>query len=244
MTRRLGLILTLVAATAVGCNESQSMDRIVGVGSGVLDGKGGGGPAVVSLTVTVSNVDSLGNPYGITNDGQGAYVDGTQNVQAVLDQYGTFAFNTFTGNHGSATRWLNYDFTHPVDPSNTFQPVQDHTQNYHFSTGGTTFSPSVPLQYLGINGNPSSQCMYMGNGFVAAARTSYRVSYHKGNEDTQNSPTAFSVFTRVSVSPAVWTVTPVGSCSPNSNVAALRSGDGTILYGYYTIPFFFTLTAK
>ena len=72
----------------------------------------------------------------------------------------------------------------------------------------------------------------------------YRVSYHKGFEEISGSPTAFAVFTRTSVSPAVWTVRPAGSCSPNANVAALRSADGSILYGYYTIPFLFTLTAK
>ena len=202
------------------------------------------GLTVVSLSVVVSNTDSLGNPMGITNDGQGAYVDGAQNVQAQLDGAGTFAFNTLSANHGSATRWLNYDFSHPVDPNNTFQPIQDHTQNYHFSTGGTAFSPTVPLQNLGVNGNPSSQCMYMGNGFAAPNGTTYRVSYHKGLEDTQTSPTAFAVFTRVSVSPAVWTAQPVGSCSPNSNVASLRNNATNQLYGYYTIPFYFTLTAK
>lgn len=242
MTRRMGLVLGLLAAGMVGCNESQSANRIVGVGTDLLDSKGAVTP--VSLTVTVSNLDSVGNPYGITNDGQGAYVDGVQNVGADLDQYGTFAFNTFTANRGSATRWVNYDFSHPVDPGNTFRPAQDHTQIYHFSTGGTTFSPWIPIQNLGINGNPSTECGYMGNSFSASRSTAYRVSYHKGNEATQSSPTAFAVFTRISVSPAVWTVTPVGSCSPNSNVAALRSDDGTVLYGYYTIPFFFTLTAK
>jgi hypothetical protein len=204
----------------------------------------GSGPPIVSLIVTVSNVDGLGNAYGIQNDGQGTYVDGSQNVQAILDGSGTFAFNTFNANHGSATRWITYDFTHPVDPTNTFNPPQDHLLNDHFSTGGTTFSPYVAIQYLGVNGNPSTECGYMGNGFFTNSSTTYRVSFHKGYEDTQNSPTAFAVFTRTSVSPAVWTVQPVGSCSPNSNVASLRSGDGTVLYGYYTIPFFFTLTAK
>lgn len=242
MTRRMGLVLGLLAAGMVGCNESQSANRIVGVGTDLLDGKGAVTP--VSLTVTVFNVDTLGNPYGITNDGLGAYVDGNQNVAAALDQYGNFAFNTFAASRGSATRWLNYDFTRPVDPSNTFRPSQDHTQNYHFSSGGTTFSPWIPIQNLGLNGNPAAECGYMGNSFAANKSTVYRVSYHKGNEDTQNSPTAFAVFARVSVSPAVWTVTPVGSCSPTANVAALRSDDGTVLYGYYTIPFFFTLTAK
>jgi len=194
--------------------------------------------------VMVSNSDAFGNAAGITNDGLGSYVDGSQNVQAQLDAAGTFAFNTFSGRRGTATRWVNYDFSRPVDPSNTFLPAQDHTQNYHFSSGGSQYSPWVPVQYLGTPGYPSSECGYMGNSFAASGTTSYRVSFHKGYEDTQTTPSAFAVFTRVSVSPAVWTVQPAGSCSPNSNVAALRSGDGSILYGYYSIPFLFTLTAK
>ena len=243
MNRSAAITLALVVTAATACSDAPRSAGLVAPDIAPQGAKSGS-LTPVSLVVTVSNADSLGNALGITNDGQGGYVDGSRNVQAVIDQYGTFAFNTFTANHGSATRWLNYDFTHPVDPSNTFNPPQDHTQNYHFSTGGTVFSPTVPLQDLGVNGNPSSQCMYMGNSFASNSSTTYRVSYHKGNENTQTSPTAFAVFTRVSVSPAVWTVQPVGSCSPNSNVASLRSGDGTILYGYYTIPFFFTLTAK
>jgi len=42
----------------------------------------------------------------------------------------------------------------------------------------------------------------------------------------------------------VWTVQPAGSCSPASNIAALRSDDGSVLHGYYTMSFLFTLTAK
>jgi hypothetical protein len=78
----------------------------------------------------------------------------------------------------------------------------------------------------------------------AILTTTYRVSFHKGFEDTAASPTAFAVFTRVSGTPAVWTVQPAGSCSPASSVAALRSADGSILYGYYSIPFLLTLTAR
>jgi hypothetical protein len=199
---------------------------------------------VTSLSVTVSDVDGSGNPSGITGDGRGSYDDGSQNVQAQLDSSGTLAFNTFVGKRGPATRWVNYDFSRPVDPSNTFRPAQDHTQNYHFSTGGSAYSPWVPVQFLGTTGYPASECGYMGNSFASSGSTTYRVSFHKGEEDTAVSPTAFAVFTRVSVSPAVWTVQPVGSCSANSSVAALRSSDGTILYGYYSIPFLLTLTAK
>jgi hypothetical protein len=59
-----------------------------------------------------------------------------------------------------------------------------------------------------------------------------------------NGPTSFAVVTRTSVSPAVWTITPAGSCSAVSNVASLRSGDSSVLYGYYNVSFFFTLRAK
>ena len=164
-------------------------------------------------------------------------------MQAVLDQTGTFAFNTKSATHKAAIRSVTYNFNSPVDPLNTYRPTPSNSQNFHFSTGTSALSPFIPIQNLGVNGNPSSQCGYMGNS-IANSTTGWRVSFHKGNEDVSNSPAAFALFTRTSVSPAVWTVTPVGSCSPISNVAALRSDDGTVLYGYYNVPFFFTLQAK
>ena len=201
----------------------------------------------ISLVVTVDDADASGNAYGIQSDGQGTYTDGVQNVQAVIDQYGSFAFNTFnttpSRKNPAATRWVHYDFNHPVDPSNTYRPTPSDANNYHFSTGPSTFSPWVALQNLGVGGNPSSQCGYMGNG-ISNSTTAWRVSYHKGQENIADSPTAFAVFTRVSVSPAVWTVEAVGSCTGNSNVASLRNASTDELYGYYYIPFHFTLTAK
>lgn len=198
----------------------------------------------VSLIVTIANQDATGTPYNIQDDGAGAYTDGSQDVQAVLDNNGTFAFNTETNvKRRDAIRWVTYNFNAPVDPSNSYRPSPSNLQNYHFSTGASSFSPMIPIQYLGINGNSNAECIYMGNS-VANASTSWRVSFHKGYEDVADSPTAFAVVTRVSVSPAIWTITPSGACSPNSNVAALRSGDGLELYGYYYLPFSFTLRAK
>jgi hypothetical protein len=241
---RLGIFLTIAAAAAACGEGTQPAGTSAVAPSGVSQEAKPGSPPVIPLSITVSNIDAFGNPSGITNDGQGAYVDGVQNVAASLDVAGTLAFNTFTAHHGSATRWVNYDFSRPVDPLNLFRPTQDHTQNYHFSTGTSQYSPFVPVQYLGTPGYPTSECGYMGNGFQANSSTAYRVSFHKGFEDTAGSPTSFAVFTRVSVTPAVWTVQPAGSCAPTSNVAALRSEDGTVLHGYYTMPFLFTLTKK
>jgi hypothetical protein len=74
-------------------------------------------------------------------------------------------------------------------------------QNYHFSSGGSQFSPFVAVQYLGTPGYPTSECAYLGNGFQAGSTTNYR-QFSKGYEDTASSPTACAVFTRVSVTPA------------------------------------------
>ncbi len=194
---------------------------------------------VISLKVTVSN--ATGN--NITNDGNGDYINGTQNVQAILDQSGSFVFNTFssTNPRAVATRWVVYNFNNPVDPANTYRPSPSNTKNYHFSTGPSSFgtNPFIPLQNLGVNGNPATECIYMGNGIYNSS-TAWKVSFHKGLEDTQTSPTAFAVVTRVS--PTQWTITPMGTCSPISNVAALRNNADNTLYGYYNLPFSFTLT--
>lgn len=193
----------------------------------------------VSLKVTVN--DATG--YNITSDGGGEYINGTQNVQAVIDQYGTFVFNTnsATNPNTKAIRWVIYNFNNPVDPANTYRPSPSITNNYHFSTGGSSFgtNPFIPLQNLGVNGNPTSECIYMGNG-IYNSTTAWKVSFHKGLEDVANSPTAFAVVTRVNLTQ--WTITPRGACSPIANVAALRNNADNFLYGYYNIPFSFTLT--
>jgi hypothetical protein len=234
---RLAIFVVLSSA----CSDQTTVPRMAAPNS-VLEGRGVA--TAVSLVVTVANTDSLGNPYGFQSDGQGTYSDGLQGVQAALDQYGTFAFNTqpLTGTK-NRIRWVKYNFDDPVDPSNTYRPNPSTTENYHFSTGPSDFQPFIPIQNLGVNGNPVSECIYMGNS-VANSTTQWRVSFHKGLEHVANSQSAYAVVTRQSVSPGVWTITPTGACSPVSNTAAVRSGDATIFYGFYRIPFYFTLRAK
>jgi len=206
--------------------------------------KTGGNPnalPTISLRVTIN--DAEGNK--ITSDGKGDYINGTDYVQAILDQAGTFAFNTFAPpskiKNAVVKRWVTYNFNNPVDPANTYRPSPDNNHNYHFSSGGSPYgtNPVIPLQNLGISGNSATECIYMGNG-VSNSTTTWRVSFHKALEDAQTSPTAFAVVTRVGST--VWTITPMGSCSPNSNVASLRNNADDTLYGYYYLPFSFTLT--
>ena len=210
----------------------------------IASAKAGGNPnalPTISLRVTIN--DAEGNK--ITSDVKGDYINGVDYVQAILDQSGTFAFNTFAPatkiKNAVVKRWVVYNFNNPVDPENTYVPSPDNSHNYHFSTGGSPWgtNPYIPLQNLGVNGNPATECIYMGNG-ISNSTTTWRVSFHKALEDTQTSPTAFAVVTRVSST--VWTITPLGTCSLNSNLASLRNNADNTLYGYYYLPFSFTLT--
>jgi len=224
----------------LGCGDPMLASAPRNRDPAVLSASRGSAP-VVSLVVAIADADGSGNSYHIRSDGQGTYTDGTQGVQAILDQYGTFAFNTVTARE-VAVRWVVYDFSSPVDPTNTYRATPSNSLNYHFSTGPASNVPFLPIQNLGVNGNPATECIYMGNG-LSNSSTTWGVSFHKGLEDVPTSPTAYAVVTRTSTAPATWTITPAGSCSPNSNVASLRSSTG-VLYGYYNLPFVFTLTAR
>lgn len=232
---RLTLIpMTLVTLVVAGCGEQPQATAPTRPKVLITMDARSGPLTAVPLIVTVSDIGGA----GIRSDGSGVYTDGSQNVQAVLDQSGTFAFNTKASTRIAAVRSVTYSFSSPVDPLNTYLPTPSNSQNYHFSTGPSAFSPFIPIQNLAIG---SSECAYMGNSIANSAQA-WRVSYHKGNEDVSASPTAFAVFTRTGTN--TWTVAPSGACSPISNVAALRSDDGTVLYGYYNLPFLFTLTRK
>ena len=197
------------------------------------------GLAEVSLKVTVN----AGN--NITSDGKGVYINGTQNVRAIIDGLGNFLFSTQASNSKTAVvRWVNYNFDQPFSGYLPLNLTVDHTKPCDFAMiksnlPGYSFTP---LQNLGAN---QSECVTLFGSF-SSITSNYRVSFHRGQEDVSTSPTAFALVTRTSINPAVWTITPIGTCSPksNANVAALRSDDGTVLYGYYYLPFFFTLTAQ
>jgi hypothetical protein len=189
----------------------------------------------LSLRMTVN--DGLGNK--ITSDGQGDYINGFQNMKVEFDIYGNFMFSGASSNpKTSPQRYLNYNFS---DPS-SLTPNPSVTGTYigsFISTGQTLTSPdNTPLQNLAIN---ATKCI----GFSAGINIDGGVvNFHRNFEDDATSPTAYVYVTRVSSTQ--WIVTPMppgaGGCSNISNVAALRVS--TVLYGYYNIPFSFTLVAQ
>ena len=194
--------------------------------------KGGkpSGPAEVFLKVTVDNTAG----YKITSDGGGDYVNGLQNVGAKFDGPGNFIFSCGLSGHGpnaTLVRWMNIDFNSPVQVSIN-PPITGNDKVTAITTlpaAGFTF---VPLQNMVVG---QSQCV----GLTGGSGANWIMNFHRGAEDISSSPSAYAVFTRISLTQ--WAVTPAGSCSPNSNVCALRNGP-EILYGYYNMPFSFTLT--
>ena len=134
-------------------------------------------------------------------------MDGSEGVQAEIDRAGTLAFNTFSGNHGSATRWFNFDFGHPVDSSNGFVP-RPYRELSLLNGRNDGARPVGVIAESRAGGLPTTQCGYMGNSSLGtAARTT-------GSAITRASRTRLAVRRRslsspgYHVGPAVWTVGP------------------------------------
>ena len=184
----------------------------------------------VSLKVTVN--DASGN--NLTSDGSGDYVTGSQNVSATFDQSGNFIFNCGLGGHGNNTymiRWLNINFSQPIQVYIN-PPITGNDRVNAITTISVAAFTFIPLQNLAVG---QSECV----GLTGGSGAEWVMNFHRTAEDVAGSPSAYAVFTRINSTQ--WTVTPAGSCSPNSNVCAFRNGPG-VLYGYYNMPFSFTLT--
>ena len=187
--------------------------------------------AAVSLKMTVNN--SAG--YNITSDGSGDYVTGLQNVSAKFDAYGNFIFSCGLGGRGNNTylvRWLNINFSQPFGVITNPPPITGNDKVTAITTIPAVGLAFTPLQSMTIG---QSQCV----GLTGGSGANWVMNFHRGTEDVSSSPSAYAVFTKISS--VQWTVTPAGTCSANSNVCALRNGPD-VLYGYYTMPFSFTLT--
>ena len=201
------------------------------------------GPAQVNLRVTILNSDNLGNSNYIQNDSLGDYVDGLQGVTAHLDTSGFLEFDTAPAGTFPVQRSVFIDWNHPLDPTNQYRPMPVRTPTNHFTTLN-----AIPIQNLGTPGNPTSQCVQVGLG-VNDGTTIWRESWHKGQENTADSATAWGLITRTSISPAIWTLTPNNNCNPNANVASVRTANARgkqtwDLQGYWDLSFILVLTAK
>lgn len=226
---RLILNALLLAFAFTSCTKENSNDissaRSAEIGKVQAAGKPGTTPEV-PLRMTIS--DASGNK--ITSDGGGNYVNGSQNMRVVFDQYGMLIFDNKKSQGKPAVRFYSTNLDNPfevfIDPGFTTG-----TGNYMATTKSSLLSTVSPIQNMAVG---ASQCMTLHGGAGEGI-----FSFHGGVEDNSASPTSFVIITRNSST--VWTMTP-GSCSvsTNTDVASIRQG-GT-LFGYYHMPFTFTFT--
>lgn len=187
----------------------------------------------VSLSMTIN--DATGNK--ITSDNLGPYVNGVGNVKVVFDKSGNFMFGAASSSPRvpPMTRFLNFSFDSPLP---TYNARSAETSNF-ISTITTVTSPNpTALQNLNIG---DTKCIGFSAGLINISGGVVNFHRNTNTEDTPTTPTAYVYVTRNS--PTEWTMTPVPppvGCSNISNVAALRIN--TTLYGYYNMPFSFTLT--
>lgn len=232
--------LLILALTITSCKK-QAVEINYPANPDALAASSKGKPSslsTVSLKVTVTDA---GNK--ITSDLLGDYINGAQNVRAVIDNTGNFVFNT-NNSPKSPVRKLNFDFSQLLQAGTGTPPPTNTSKNYLVQTVNTSSQNFIPLQNLGVNGNPTSECIALRTEGLTGITIDWRGIFHAGFDDTSTSPTSYASVTRTDANH--WTITALGNCAPatTQNEAAFRSGDAQILYGYYSLPFSFTLTAQ
>lgn len=201
-------------------------------------GKGKPGSTIQEVLLKVTVNDAAGDKLTSDPNVEGDYINGSQKVSAKFDQYGNFIFSCGLGGHGNNTyliRYMNINFDSPVQVFIP-PPITGNDKVLAITTGQVAGVNFTPIQNLTPG---QSECI----GLTGGSSSGWVMNFHRDTEDVPASPSAYMVVTRSSTNPDQWTMTPVGTCSPNSNVnvCALRNGPGT-LYGYYNMPFSFTLT--
>jgi len=241
--------LWLFASFLTGCIK-QSQPDITRQPTVVEFGSKPSGLQQVALTVVLkSTIDNTSMVQSKINSENGQpYTDGLENVQAIIDQNGNFVFSTNISKSNLAIRYVVYDLSDPVDPTNTYVPAFGrgyyNQYNYVFTTGNSQYgSAFIPLQNLSID---KSECLAMTcnvNGDGVNSIFKYTIRFHATKDDLSTSPTAFVIVTRIADNE--WKIEPA-SCGTANDIGALWTGDtrNEIPKGYFHLPFSFKLTKR
>src|SRR5687767_3999728 len=123
-----GVLLVIISFAFTACRKQKTALATIDANAEIDTARPGGNQntlPTISLRVTIN--DSEGNR--ITSEGKGDYINGVDYVQAILDQSGTFAFNTFAPpqkiKNAPVKRWVVYNFNDPVDSGNDYRPSPD-----------------------------------------------------------------------------------------------------------------------
>jgi hypothetical protein len=198
----------------------------------------------VPLVVTVHPVDSDSNSCRICDDGLGQYIDGVDGVAASIDQNGNLIINFDTAQ--TPFRKLIFDYSDPVQPSNTFGEEVPASMNSYLST--VPGPDNVPIQNMSVN---VEQCVQLGITFTDndKKQTQYRNSFHRNFTNIDSSQTSYGVVTRIS--DTTWELEPkAAGCNPGIPTVGELITTPTVGHsdfvdrGAFYLPFKMTLEAK
>lgn len=181
------------------------------------------GNTTINLSVEVD--DLLGNQ--IRSDGDGAYTNGTDRVQAqILSSDGNFFMNTNNNTVKQPIRTMQFPF---VDPD-----LDLGSRNYSLRTNAAT-----PLQNMANNGG-SQLVGFRVWAFQQQGSIAWKLLFRMGIEDYSGSLTDYATVTR---NGDVWTIEPANF--PGIIPANARLTDGNSPanpFDLYVVPFKLTLT--
>lgn len=232
----------LLASIMLSCTKQPNDEFKQATVENLAQAPGGakaGAEVPISLVIENTLGDVNSTACKITSDGLGAYRNGLANMRVVIDQYGNLIFDNTANQGKKAQRSINFNFDNPLSVVQA-PPFTTTTWGGYMATIKSLLleslgTPFIRLQDMTVS---STQCVVSATG---VSNGDFIVNFHRGpNESEANSPTSFVTVTRTSATQ--WVMTP-GTCniSANADVAALYN-NGTGLYGYYHMPFRFTLT--
>jgi len=185
---------------------------------------GAGGNTTINLSVTVDNAS--GNQ--ILSDGKGAYVNGTDRVDAqILSSDGNFYMNTNNNTVKLSIRTMSFL------PGNPELGLAEE-RNYSLRTNA-----SIRLQDMAVNS--SQNVGFRVWGVLQSGVVDWRLLFRNGLEASPSSLTDSAKVTRLPND--VWTIEPAGVPGIIFANARLVNGlDTSKGLGYYQVPFKLTLT--
>jgi len=182
------------------------------------------GNTTVNLSVTIDDA-SVNN---ILSDGKGAYVNGTDRVDAqILSSDGNFYMNTNNNTVKAPIR--NIQFL----PGNSGFDLSGE-RNYSLRTNATIWLQNMTIGSVQIVG-------FRAWGVQQGGVVDWRLLFRNGLEDYPASTTDYAKVTRVSND--VWTIEPASypGVTP-ANAGLIDRNNDPIALGYYQTPFKLTLT--
>ena len=218
-----GLLTLLVLA---GCQKDiqQSAEQTASVESASVAKPSSGGNTTVNLSVTVD--DASANK--ILSDGKGAYINGTDRVEAqILSSDGNFYMNTNNNTVKTPVRTIQFL---PGNPELNLSGKR----NYSLRTNA-----AIWLQNMAIGS--FQNVGFRAWGVQQGGVVDWRLLFRNGLEDNASSLTDYAKVTRVSND--MWTIEPAGyQAVIFANARLIDSNDNSIGLGYYQVPFKLTLT--